>query len=72
MLRLRSNWIVIEELPWALVEDSSVTLEINASCRSSGAATEVAITSALAPGRSAETWIVGSSTCGKAAMGINR
>jgi hypothetical protein len=46
-----------------------VTPEISASCRSSGVATDVAIVSALAPGRCALTWMVGISTCGTPAIG---
>ena len=37
--------------------------------RSSGVATEEAIVSGLAPGRPAETWMVGNSTCGSGATG---
>ena len=40
--------------------------------RSSGPATVAAITSGLAPGRLAETDIVGYSTCGKGATGSSR
>ena len=40
--------------------------------RSSGVATEVAIVSALAPGRLADTWIVGNSTCGSGATGSEK
>ena len=36
-------------------------------CRSSGFATDEAIVSGLAPGRLAETWMVGKSTRGRAA-----
>ncbi len=70
MLRPRSNWTVMEVPPDALVEVMSVTPGIRASWRSSGVATAVAMTSALAPGRSAETLIVGRSSCGSAASGI--
>jgi len=54
-----------------LVEVISEMPEISASCRSSGVATEVAMISALAPGRSADMPMVGSSTCGNAASGIS-
>ena len=40
-----------------------------ANCCSSGVATEVAMVSGLAPGRDAETVIVGKSTSGRAATG---
>ena len=40
-----------------------------ANCRSSGAATEIAIVSGLAPGSWAETVIVGTSIRGMAAIG---
>ena len=43
-----------------------------ANCRSSGAATDVAIVSGLAPGRTADTEIVGKSTCGKGDNGSKR
>ncbi len=40
-------------------------------CRSSGAATEVAMVSALAPAKVTCTWMVGKSTCGSGATGRN-
>src|SRR6266480_370216 len=40
-----------------------------ANCRSNGAATALAMISGLAPGKFAETLIVGKSTCGKGAVG---
>ena len=40
--------------------------------RSSGAATEVAMVSGLAPGSAADTWMVGKSTCGSDATGSSR
>ena len=40
-----------------------------ANCRSSGAATALAMMSGLAPGKFAETLIVGKSTCGNGAVG---
>ena len=51
--------------PSALNEVSWVTPGICANCRSSGAATDEAMVSALAPWKLAVTWIVGKSTCGK-------
>ena len=66
MSRARSNCIVIEVRPDELTEVICVTPETLVDSEfSSGVATEVAIVSALAPGRLAETWIVGKSTCGK-------
>ena len=52
---------VIESMP-AIVEN----------CRSSGVATEEAIVSGLAPGRLAETWMVGKSTLGRSLTGSRR
>ncbi len=49
----------------------SVTPAMRANWRSSGAATELAMVSGLAPGKLAETLIVGNSTCGSAATGRN-
>jgi hypothetical protein len=49
MLRLRSNWMTIVVAPSALKEVSWLTPGICANCRSSGAATEEAMVSALAP-----------------------
>jgi hypothetical protein len=40
-------------------------------CSSSGAATEVAMVSALAPVQVVEIWMVGKSTCGSGATGRN-
>ncbi len=71
MLRLRSNSTWMEVLPSELVELIEVTLEISASCRSSGVATDVAIVSAFAPGSVAVTRMVGISTCGTPAIGNN-
>ena len=60
---------MIELEPSELVEVSSVTPAIKANCRSSGVVTLAAMVSALAPGKSAETWMVGKSTCGSGAIG---
>jgi len=54
-----------------LSEVSCVMPGIWANCRSSGAATEVAMVSALAPWKFAETCIVGKSICGSGATGRN-
>src|SRR5580700_3619872 len=69
MLRLRSNWIVTEQVPRLLVEVISVTPAIWPNWRSSGVATEEAMISALAPGKLALTEMVGKSTCGKGETG---
>jgi hypothetical protein len=45
--------------PRLLVDVISVTPAMCANCRSSGAATDVAIVSGLAPGKAADTAIVG-------------
>ncbi len=71
MLRERSNWIVMFVDPRELVEVISLTPAIRPNCRSSGVATEDAIVSGLAPGRPAETLIVGNSTCGSGETGRN-
>src|SRR3972149_5103937 len=53
MLRLRSNWIVIDANPIELTDVISVTPEISPSRRSSGAATVAAIVVGSAPRRAA-------------------
>src|SRR5579883_865454 len=50
--------------PKLLVDVISVTPAMRPNCVSKGVATEVAMISALAPGRDACTEIVGNSTCG--------
>ena len=72
MLRFRSNWRITVVAPSRLLEVISVTPAIRPNCRSSGVATDEAIVSGLAPGRSAWTWITGNSTCGSEATGRNR
>src|SRR5216683_5836767 len=72
MSRFRSNWSVIFVLPCWLVETIWLTLAMRLNCRSSGVATADAIVSGLAPGRFANTLIVGKSTCGSGATGKNR
>ncbi len=59
-------------LPSELVEVISVTPAMRPNCRSSGVATEEAIVSGDAPGRLAETLIVGKSTCGRGETGRKR
>ena len=67
MSRSSSNCRVTVVDPWLLSEVIEVIPAIVENCRSSGFATEEAIVSGLAPGRLAETWIVGKSTRGRAA-----
>src|SRR5262245_33198583 len=65
MLRFRSNWSTIWLAPSRLVEVISDTPAIRPNWRSSGVATDEAIVSGLAPGKTASTWITGNSTCGR-------
>ncbi len=58
--------------PTELVEVISVTPAISPSRRSSGAAIEVAMVSGSAPGRPANTTMVGMSTLGSGATGRKR
>ena len=69
MSRLRSNCTTMEVAPTELVEVSSVTPAISPSRRSSGAASELATVSGSAPGREANTTMVGISTEGSGATG---
>src|SRR5271155_3622692 len=69
MFRLRSNWMVTEDVPRLLVEVISVTPAMWPNWRSSGVATEEAMISALAPGRLALTEMGGKATCGSGATG---
>ena len=55
-----------------LVEVISVTPAMRPNWRSSGVATADAIVSGLAPGKPAETVIVGKSTCGSGETGSRR
>ena len=64
MPRSRSNWMVMLALPSELVEVISVTPGISPSRRSSGAATVAAMMAGSAPGRLAETRMVGNSIVG--------
>src|SRR6201996_2493195 len=69
ILRERSNGRTIcVELVW-LDDVISDTPGISANCDSSGCATDEAMVSGSAPGRLAETWIVGKSTSGNGATG---
>ena len=65
----RSNCRVIWVEPFELVEVICETPLISENCRSSGVATLDAMVSGLAPGRAAWIWMVGKSTCGRAATG---
>ena len=69
MLRLRSNSSVIWVLPSVLSEVIEVMPAMVENWRSSGAATETAMVSALAPGYCAVTVMVGTSMRGMAAIG---
>src|SRR3954447_18091947 len=72
MLRARSNCTMIEVCPSDETEVISVTPAMVARWRSSGAATVAAMIAGSAPGRLAETRIVGSSTLGMLETGRNR
>src|SRR5215831_529173 len=69
ILRLRSNCTMMLAKPRALVDVIWVTPEICANWRSNGVETEDAIVSGLAPGRVAETRMVGKSTWGSWEIG---
>jgi hypothetical protein len=62
----------MEVCPSELAELIEVTPEISDNCRSSGAATDVAMVSAFAPGNFADIWTVGISTCGTPAIGSKK
>ena len=67
--RSRSNWRVRLVEPSELTEVISDSPAMRPKRRSSGVATAEAIVSGLAPGRPAETLMVGKSTRGKGATG---
>src|SRR5580698_7276581 len=69
ILRLKSNCMVIEQLPSELDDVISFRPAIRPNCLSNGVATEDAIVSGLAPGSAAETIRVGNSTSGSGATG---
>src|SRR5512141_3112646 len=64
MLRLRSNWMVIEVVPCDELDDIDEMPAMVESWRSMTPATEAAMVSALAPGNVAVTAMVGKSTFG--------
>ena len=66
MLRLRSNWIVMVDVPRVDIEVSALMPAMVESCRSIGEATDAAIVSGLAPGKVAVIAMVGKSTAGSA------
>src|SRR5512142_545073 len=72
MLRSSANWIVIDVAPDVDCDVIESTPAIVENCFSSGVATAEAIVSGLAPGRLADTWIVGKSTFGSALTGSSR
>ena len=69
MSRSSANCSVIAAFPNELIEVIIVSPLICPNCRSSGVVTVEVITSGLAPGNCAVTWIVGKSTAGSAEMG---
>src|SRR5271155_236079 len=71
MLRLKSNCMVMRQLPSELDDVISFSPAMRPNCRSRGVATADAIVSGLAPGKLAPTPIVGKSTCGSGATGSN-
>ena len=72
MLRVRLNWRVTWVTPRAFTELIVSRPAIVENCRSRGVATAEAIVSGLAPGRLAETRMVGKSTLGRSLTGSSR
>src|SRR3989442_15962391 len=72
MSRFKSNCSVIPVEPKPLDDVISVTPAIRPNWRSSGVATADAMVSGLAPGKPAETWMVGNSTWGRGDTGRKR
>src|SRR3982075_1588271 len=72
MLRLRSNWMVISEVPCDELDDIDEMPAMVDSWRSIMPATDAAMVSALAPGSVAVTAMVGKSTLGSAETGSSR
>ncbi len=69
MLRDRSNCKVMLVLPVEFEELMEVRSAMLLNCRSSGVATDEAMVSGLAPGKLAETLMVGKSTLGSSLTG---
>src|ERR1035441_3875733 len=72
MSRFKSNCKITLVLPRVLAEVISVTEAMRPNWRSSGVATDEAIISGLAPGKAAETEMVGKSTWGSGETGSSR
>jgi hypothetical protein len=72
MERSRANCTVMRVEPSVLVELMESMPAMVANWRSRGVATVEAMVSALAPGRLAETWMVGKSTLGRSLTGKMR
>jgi hypothetical protein len=72
MSRSRWNWIVMLVEPIALLEVMLSMPAMVENCFSSGVATAEAMVSGLAPGRLAETEMVGKSTLGRSLTGSCR
>ena len=72
MLRPRSNWTVIFEVPSDDDESIDEMPAMVESWRSIGEATDAAMVSGEAPGSTAVIWMVGKSTAGSAATGSSR
>ena len=72
MSRSRSNCRVMDVLPMPLTEVIESMPAMVENCFSSGRATVEAMVSGLAPGRLAETEMVGKSTLGRSLTGISR
>ena len=69
MSRSSTNCSVMAVLPKELTEVICASPLIWPNCRSSGVVTDEAITSGLAPGNWAVTWMVGKSTLGSEETG---
>ena len=67
--RSSTNWSVMAEFPNELTEVIISSPLIWPNCRSSGVVTDDAMTSGLAPGYWAVTWMVGKSTGGSDEIG---
>src|SRR3954468_10375628 len=72
MLRLRSNWMVMTLVPCDELDDIEEMPAMVDSWRSMMPATDAAMVSALAPGKVAETAMVGKPTRGSAETGNRR